>query len=211
MNKKIAIIDYNLGNLFSVQQACKYVGIDAIITNNIPQILDSSGIILPGVGSFNSAIKRIIDLGLDKVIKAEIKKGKPFMGICLGFQLLFTESEEFCLTKGLDIIAGRVIKFHDKKEKIRIPHIGWNKIQFPENTNWNNTILNQLDNFTFMYFVHSFYVIPKNNCNLLTITDYGNIRFCSGIKKDNIYGFQFHPEKSGINGLKIYNEFKKIL
>ena len=133
------------------------------------------------------------------------------MGICLGFQLLFTESEEFCLTKGLDIIKGHVVKFDDKNENIRVPHIGWNMIKLPENNTWENTLLKQIDDFTFMYFVHSFYVVPQNYDNVLTITDYENIRFCSGIKKDNIYGFQFHPEKSGINGLKIYHEFNKIL
>ncbi len=207
----VAIIDYKMGNLFSVQRACENVGLNSLITSDIEVVKNSRAIILPGVGSFAEAMKNLDDLGLTKAIKAFVKTGKPFMGICLGFQLLYTESEEFGTTKGLDILKGTVIKFpqnNSNGELIRIPHIGWNQIFPIQNEKpWNNSLLEGIAPGEYMYFVHSFYVKPENDNFTLTKTEYKDFEFCSSIMKDNIFAAQFHPEKSAKSGLGIYNKF----
>ncbi len=211
----VAIIDYKMGNLFSVQRACENVGLNSLITSDINIIEKSRAIILPGVGSFAEAMKNLDSLGLSDAIRAFIKTGKPFMGVCLGFQLLYTESEEFGLTKGLDILEGTVKKFplHTSDGTlIRVPHIGWNQI-FPLNNGnlWNDSLLFNIPPGEYMYFVHSYYVSPKNNQHTITKTEYSGFEFCSCIKKDNIFATQFHPEKSAAVGLKIYKQFSNYI
>ncbi len=207
----VAIIDYKMGNLFSVQRACENIGLNSLITSDIEVVKNSRAIILPGVGSFAEAMKNLNNLGLTKAIKAFVKTGKPFMGICLGFQLLYTESEEFGTTKGLDILKGTVMKFPQNNpngELIRVPHIGWNQIFSMQNEkSWNNSLLEGITPGEYMYFVHSFYVKPENDNFTLTRTEYKDFEFCSSIMKDNIFASQFHPEKSAKSGLRIYNKF----
>lgn len=207
--KKVSIIDFDGGNLFSVIQACKHVGIEATVTNDFNEIKTSDGLILPGVGSFPHAMKILNSKKLVTPIKDFIKSNKPFMGICLGFQLLFSKSSEFENCDGLDIIKGTVNKFNFNNKKCKVPQIGWNKIY--SESNWLDSPLNKIVNDEYMYFVHSYFVDPLNKNEVLSYTKYENFKYCSSIKKNNIFATQFHPEKSGLEGLKIYKEWSKLL
>ncbi|KPA17963.1 imidazole glycerol phosphate synthase, glutamine amidotransferase subunit [Candidatus Magnetomorum sp. HK-1] len=219
-NKKIsvAIIDYEMGNLFSISNACKYVGIEPCITNSKTDIIQSDAIILPGVGAFGDAIKSLIKLDLVSPIIDFVASGKHIFGICLGMQLLMAKSFEFGEHNGLDIIEGSVIKLNTFKDsensRQKIPHVGWAGINLKENDNskkWEKTLLYGLNKLTHMYFVHSYYVKPDNEDDILSISSYGNTNFCSSIHRKNIFGCQFHPERSGNNGLLIYRNFKKVI
>ena len=207
--KKVSIVDFEGGNLFSVIQACKSIGLNATITNDYNEILISDGLILPGVGSYPHAMKVLKKKDLVSPIKDFISSGKPFMGICLGFQLLFTESEEFENCKGLNLIEGSVRKFSFKDKLVKVPQIGWNKIY--KSKDWKNTPFKNLKHDEYMYFVHSYYVKPLMKENILSLTKYEDFEYCSSIKKNNILATQFHPEKSGIEGIKIYKEWSKLL
>jgi len=212
-----SIIDYGMGNLFSVKQACRYAGIDPVITADRSVIRDSDALILPGVGAFGDAMKCLEDMGLIPVIKDFISTGKPFMGICLGLQLLMSESEEFGNHKGLDIIKGRVVKFPENNEdgnKNKVPQVCWNRICMNSNTvhkGWENTPLMGIDDGEFMYFVHSYYVLLDNKELILSTTDYGGMEYCSSILWKNVFAVQFHPEKSATEGLKIYKTWIGLL
>lgn len=207
--KKVSIIDFEGGNLFSVIQACKHVGVKASVTNDLNEIETSDGLILPGVGSFPYAMKVLNSKNLVTPIKDFIKSNKPFMGICLGFQLLFSKSTEFGNCDGLDIIKGTVNKFDFSNKKCKVPQIGWNKIY--SESNWLDSPLNKIVKDEYMYFVHSYFVDPLNKNEVLSYTKYENFEYCSSIKKNNIFATQFHPEKSGVEGLKIYKEWSKLL
>jgi glutamine amidotransferase len=207
----VAIIDYKLGNLHSVKSACDHVNLHSVITSDPNVILNSKAAILPGVGAFKEAMDFLNKSKLNLTIKEFIETKKPFLGVCLGMQLLFENSEEFGHHPGLGVIKGKIVKFnfnHNKINNCSIPQIGWNKI-YPKNKNWENTILESNQDEDFMYFVHSYYAVPEEDC-VLSITNYGDIEFCSSIQYKNIYATQFHPEKSGKKGLKIYKFFKKI-
>jgi glutamine amidotransferase len=209
---KIIIIDYNLGNLFSVQHACTSLGLDAKISQDPKEIKQAKAIILPGVGAFNEAMNNLKKLNLRTPIQDHVNEGKPFFGICLGLQLLFTESDEFGNSKGLNLIPGKVLKFPKEVNgnKLIVPQIGWNTITPTNNGNgFKNTPLEDLKDNEFAYFVHSYYVLPDNQADSLTNTDYEGHHYCSSIIKNNIFATQFHPEKSGIEGLKIYRNWAK--
>lgn len=213
MNKKVAIVDYQLGNLFSVRQACLYFGVDAVITSNPDVVAESDYLILPGVGAFTDAMKNMDNLGLSMAVKDYINSGKNFMGVCLGLQLLFSESEEFGSSSGLGIIEGLVKKFNpldDRQQRVKIPQINWNKIARPITTTWEGTPLADCKENDYMYFVHSYYVHPESEKDILTMTTYGDQQYCSSVFRDNIFACQFHPEKSGVDGLKIYKLFLNI-
>lgn len=223
----ITIIDYGMGNLRSVQKALERYCSNVIVSSSAQDILDADKIILPGVGAFKVAMDELKKRSLIDPINASIEKGKPFLGICLGLQLLFSESEEGGKIKGLDIIKGKVKRFKEK-DGLKIPHMGWNSIKSTvhgrhsiDNTKsvdhgpWtmdsssNNKILNGVASGSYMYFVHSYYVAPKNKEVILCETDYGT-KFTSGVRMDNVYGFQFHPEKSQLIGLKIIENFVRL-
>ncbi len=216
-NLHVAIIDCEIGNLFSIKRACEYVGLNPVITTNKSTIVGSEAIILPGVGAFGDAMNSLERLDLIATIKEFIETGKPFMGICLGMQLLLSESEEFGNHKGLDIINGSVVKFSVKNgenEKNKVPQVGWNQIFKPPFANedyWDKSPLKYTKNGEYMYFVHSYYVIPNSYKNILTISNYAGIEYASSIVKDNIFAFQFHPELSGIKGIEIFKNFKTII
>lgn len=195
----ISIIDYGMGNLRSVEKALLYLGFKAKITSASKDILNADAIILPGVGAFSEAMKNLERLKIKESILKSLKNGKPFLGICLGMQLLFTESEEFGKTLGLNIILGKVKKF---PKKLKTPHLGWNQIEFES----NSKLLKGISNYSFVYFVHSYYVEPEDKKVILAKTNYG-IKFTSMIAKENIFGCQFHPEKSQDVGLKILKNF----
>ncbi len=211
--KKVVIVDYQLGNLFSVNQALINIGLDAKISLNPADIEQADALVLPGVGAFKDAMQNLTSLGLKEPIKQFIKSGKPFLGICLGLQLLFTESEEFGSTKGLDVISGKVKKFsnrNDSDELQKVPQISWNTINKVSTNGWQNTPLMHLEDKEDMYFVHSFYVEPANEQIVLTKTTYGDLTYVSSILQENIFACQFHPEKSAEEGLKIYRTWAEL-
>lgn len=206
--KKVVIIDYNLGNLFSVKQACDTIGINAKISSDKSDIDQADALILPGVGAFIEAMQNLDKLGLTEAIKDNVRAGKPIFGVCLGLQLLFTRSEEFGSGEGLDLIKGVIKKFpatYDDK-KVKVPQIAWNRIT-SHKQNWEHTPLCDIAENEFMYFVHSYYVEPSADTCVLTNTNYEGIEYCSGILSDNIFATQFHPEKSAQKGISIYKNW----
>lgn len=218
----IAIVDYGLGNLFSVKHACSYVGMETIITSNRQEIMQADVVILPGVGAFGDAMQTLIRLDLVSPLKDIANSGKYLIGICLGMQLMMTESYEFGHHKGLGIIEGSVIRFKKPKGsfgKLKVPHIGWNSIYKPNrwignsiNDNcWEDTPVAGSNDGEFMYFIHSFYAVPEKNEMILSISKYGDIEFCSSLKYKNVFAFQFHPERSGPSGLLIYHNIAKLI
>jgi glutamine amidotransferase len=195
----IAIVDYGMGNLRSVEKGFKKVGVDAVVTSD-PGIVDNAtAIVLPGVGAFRDCIRNLTDLSLTESIVRSIEKGKPYLGICLGLQVLFSESEEFGTCRGLDIFRGRVLRFRIKE---KVPHMGWNTIRIAKKP----PILSEIPDNSYFYFVHSFYVAPDDAGVTAATTDYG-VTFTSMIWKDNVFATQFHPEKSQELGLRILKGF----
>ncbi len=209
---EVIIIDYHLGNLFSVVQACLKVGINARISSKIDDIYNADALILPGVGAFPEAMKNINKLGIYNPIREKVKSGHPILGICLGQQLLLSESEEFVNSKGLDLIPGLIKKFPREVNNhiLTIPQIGWNRIYNNDISKWNGTPLENIENNSFMYFVHSFYTIPEDNDAICSLTNYDGFEYCSSLAKKNIFSTQFHPEKSAEKGLKIYKKWAEI-
>lgn len=203
---KIAIIDYNLGNLFSVYRACEMAGVVPEITSNPQDLLMADAAILPGVGAFKAAMLNLKSNGMNDAILEFVRKGKPFLGICLGLQLLFDSSEEFENAEGLGLIRGDVRKFQFEDSSINVPQITWNSIQ-QKNLEWENTPLMGIRNKEYLYFVHSYFVVPSSSDIVLTETSYHDFTYCSAIKQDNIFATQFHPEKSGPIGLRIYKNW----
>ena len=205
----IAIIDYGMGNLRSVQKAFEKVGFEALVTADPKVVLEAERIVLPGVGAFRDCMTNLEQGGFIEPILKVIRDGRPFLGICLGLQLLFSESEEFGLHKGLNVIPGRVLRFPEGMteggEELKVPHMGWNQLSvrrcppafsaIPDGANF--------------YFVHSYYVQPEDTAVVATTTNYG-IEFCSSIWKDNIVATQFHPEKSQEMGLAILKNFGEL-
>lgn len=211
MISKCLILDYGMGNLKSVNAACEFYNIDTIISNNKNEISNCSSLILPGVGSFKKAMENLNRHNLLEDIIKHANKHKPLLGICLGMQLLFEESEEFGKTEGLGLMKGKVKKFNLKNIKDqKIPHVGWSPI-FKSSQRWEKTILANIREYEKMYFVHSFFVNTDDEDIIASKTNYGGLDFCSSIYKENIFATQFHPEKSGKEGLKIYEEFGKII
>ncbi len=203
----IAIIDYGSGNLRSVQKAFEKLGFSAEITKDKAAIRGAKGVVLPGVGSFDAAIKELRQLGLESAIEGSIAMGKPFLGICLGMQHLFGSSEEG-KERGLGLLDGDVRKFKFKGSAwadLSVPHMGWNRLLVKHRSH----ILEGIEDGSMVNFAHSYYVDPKDQMQVATRTDYG-IEFVSSIWKDNIFGIQFHPEKSGDIGLRIIKNFGKL-
>jgi len=208
----IAIIDYGMGNLKSVQKAFEAVGADVLVTNNEQHINNAKKIVLPGVGAFGDAVLNLKKLRILECIKNNIKSGKFFLGLCLGMQLLFEKSKESPKEKGLGIFDGEVIGFNFKgnnNSSLKIPHIGWNQIKKTYQCDIKNDILSDVNDDSFVYFVHSFYVALEDTKIAYTTTQYG-VSFTSSIAKENVFGFQFHPEKSQGVGLKIIKKFVTI-
>ena len=210
-NKKITIIDYGVGNLLSLKRAFEKVDADVLVTSNYKEIINSSSVVLPGVGAFKNAMKSIKNLNLIEPLKIIADKGVPLLGICLGAQLLLSKSEEFGITEGIDIIKGDVkhIKtFNIEKKKIIIPHMGWcNIVPTNEIKNKGNVLFKNLSEDDYFYFVHSFVSKPHNKDHLLYQTKYEEIEVTAIHGNKNVYGFQFHPEKSGLSGLKLLKNF----
>ncbi|MHA1272186.1 MAG: imidazole glycerol phosphate synthase subunit HisH [Promethearchaeota archaeon] len=203
MSLKIAIIDYEMGNLKSIYKCLKHIGVEATITDDKKFILNSDGIILPGVGAFGDAMAHLKKKGLIDVIRDAVRDKKPLFGICLGLQLLYTKSYEMGEHQGLNLIPGEVIMF-DISKVDKVPQIGWNSVKFLDKSHF---LVQGIPNNSYFYFVHSFYGVPENKKYGLGITDYGEIEYYSMVAKDNIIATQFHPEKSSKYGIKIYQNF----
>ncbi|MFC1496375.1 imidazole glycerol phosphate synthase subunit HisH [Candidatus Margulisiibacteriota bacterium] len=203
----ITIIDYGAGNLRSVQKALEQLGYNATISSDRTEIKKSNGIILPGVGSFDATINELRSKGLEGVIEEVIALQKPFLGICLGYQLLFQSSEEG-KEKGFGIIEGKVKRFsfaNTSFQNYQVPHMGWNRLLIKH----KNPLMENILEGSMVYFAHSYYPVPDNPNVVATETDYG-INFVSSIAKGNLFGIQFHPEKSGEIGLKILKNFAQL-
>jgi glutamine amidotransferase len=210
MNKNVVIIDYGIGNVKSILNAFLKIGARPIISSDEKVIMSADALILPGVGAFQTGMLNLERANLIPIIYSFISSGKPILGICLGMQLLFDESDEFIKTKGLGIIEGSVKSLNSmSKSSLKLPHVGWNEIAEPENGKWSNSILESTKFNSDVYFVHSFAAVPHKNKDILATSNYLGIDFCAAVKKDNIFGVQFHPEKSGIIGLKMLSDFLK--
>ncbi|OGW54561.1 MAG: imidazole glycerol phosphate synthase, glutamine amidotransferase subunit [Nitrospirae bacterium RIFCSPLOW2_12_42_9] len=200
----IAIIDYGMGNLRSVEKAFEYVGHRAFVAKHPTDVSDASHVVLPGVGGFPECMKNLENTGMIDAVYKSIESGKQFLGICLGLQLLFSESEEFGCHNGLNILEGRVVRFTPGHE-FKVPHMGWNQIMIKREV----PLLKGIPDNSFVYFVHSYYVIPSDKEIISTQSDYGG-EFVSSVWKDNIFACQFHPEKSQEIGLRILKNFGDI-
>ena len=209
LSKKITIIDYGCGNILNLARAIKFIGYEVDITHDKNKIINSSYVILPGVGAFGNAMKQIEKYNLHNTILEYAKSNKPLLGICLGMQILLTVSYEFGVHKGLGLIEGKVIKISNEKNKeIKIPHMGWNEI-YPNNNKkeWKNKILKNSSIGKSFYFVHSFVCITKDNDSTIAVCNYSDISIPAVIATGNVYGCQFHPEKSADNGLAVLKNF----
>ena len=207
----IASIDYGMGNLRSVHKALETVGARAEVTRDPERIRRARGMVLPGVGAFKDCMHNLTELGLVPVIREFVASGKPYLGICLGLQLLFEQSEEFGRVPGLGLLPGRVVRFDDPlKERdgtpLKVPHMGWNTVDFRN----PSPLLEGLPPQAYFYFVHSFHVVPEKQDMVATTTHYG-IDFVSGVHHENIHAFQFHPEKSQKLGLKVLENFTRLV
>jgi glutamine amidotransferase len=200
----IAIVDYGMGNLRSVEKAFLKVGVDARIVSDKESVDNASGIVLPGVGAFRDCIRNLTDADLTGSIVRSIEKGKPFFGICLGLQVLFSESEEFGVCKGLDLFRGKVVRFPEGA--LKVPHMGWNNVRIERRP----PVFDGIPDDSYFYFVHSFYVVPEDKGIIAGTTDYG-AEFTSMVWKDNVFATQFHPEKSQELGLKILKGFGEFV
>ncbi len=198
----IVIIDYGMVNLKNIYNSLKYLNIQSKISNEIKDIKVADKLILPGVGAFNKAMDNLNNLGLSNVIKEKVNSGTPLLGICLGMQMIFKKGYENGICEGLGFIDGEV-KLLEPKEKVKIPHIGWNKLEY----NKKNNLINGLDENSFVYYVHSYAVTNIKDENLIGFSNYGGIKVPSMVFNGNVYGTQFHPEKSGEVGLKILKNF----
>lgn len=200
----IGIIDYGAGNLQSVKKALDFIGAESVITDNPEIINNCDKILLPGVGSFGDAMNSMRAKNLVDTIKQNALSGKPFLGICLGLQLLFEESEESPNAEGLGILKGKIRKFPSDMG-LKIPHIGWNSIEVKQ----KDTLFKGIPDNSYVYFVHSYYLEAENEEDIATVTNYG-IDFHSGVGRGNIFATQFHPEKSGDVGLQILRNFASM-
>lgn len=200
----IAIIDYDAGNIKSVEKALLALGEEVIVTSDARQILEADGVILPGVGAFGDAMKKLKDYGLVEVIHQVVEKKTPFLGICLGLQLLFESSEESPGVKGLGILEGQIVRIPDG-EGIKVPHIGWNSLTYPN----KGRLFEGIAENSYVYFVHSYYLRAKEDSIVTAATEYGTYIHAS-VEKDNVFACQFHPEKSSDVGLTILKNFIQI-
>ena len=202
---RVTIVDYQMGNLRSVQKALEHVGAEATITNSASEIAAADRLILPGVGAFRDAIREIQNRDLVKPIKDFIASGRPFLGICLGLQLLFDVSEEGGIYEGLGVLPGRVVRF-DLPAEYKVPHMGWNRVKQEQA---GLGMFDGLPADPYFYFVHSYYVRPDDASLCWLSSDYGGA-FCAAVARDNVMATQFHPEKSQKHGLQLLENFSRI-
>lgn len=213
---RIAIVDYALGNLYSVARACERVDLDVIITSDASQLFAADAVVLPGVGAFGDAMANLRQRDLVSPLREIAMSEKPLFGICLGLQLLMTESEEFGCHQGLGIIPGRVVHLgapRGKRGTLKIPHVGWNRVELPmvAGADWDSSPLHGVPNGTYFYFVHSYCIEPDDRRVVLSETTYGDRRFCSSVQQGNVVAFQYHPERSAADGNKVYENIAAMI
>ena len=200
-----------MGNLRSVQKGFEAVGAEAIVTSDSSKILSANSVVLPGVGAFKECMANLDNLNLIDTVHKSVNSGKPFLGICLGLQLLFSQAEEFGKVEGLGILSGKVVGFKDAQPKsesgepLKIPHMGWNRVRVAP----GNPLFESVADESYFYFVHSYYVVPQDPTVIATTTNYG-IDFASGVHFENVHAFQFHPEKSQRLGLTMLKNFSQL-
>ncbi len=201
----IAIIDYDAGNIKSVEKAFQALGQDVVVTRDKETILSAEGVILPGVGAFGDAMKKLEDYDLVETIHKVVDARTPFLGICLGLQLMFEESEETPGVKGLGLLKGKIIRIPDG-EGLKIPHIGWNNLSYPS----EGRLYKDIPEDSFVYFVHSYYLQAEEPEIVMATTEYG-VTIHASVEKDNVFACQFHPEKSSAVGMKILENFVAVV
>ncbi len=215
MSRRVVVIDYGMGNLLSVQRGLEACGAEVEISADAEVVARADRLVLPGVGAFESGMHELKVRGLVNAIGEFVARERPLLGICLGMQMLLSESEEFGQHKGLNLIPGRVVKIpdYDNSGAIvrKIPHIGWSAIKYPEGrTDWSGSLLQNTKDVEFFYFVHSFMAVSENSENILAQCDYSGLRINAVVCRDNVIGSQFHPEKSGNSGLKVLQTFLEL-
>ncbi|OCA89097.1 imidazole glycerol phosphate synthase subunit HisH [Pseudobacillus wudalianchiensis] len=202
----IGIVDYGMGNLFSVSKALERIGVPYIISDSAEELNETRGLILPGVGSFRDAMTLLKEKKLDEFLHAYVESGRPLLGICLGMQLLFQESEENGRTQGLGLLKGRVVRIPiDQDDRVKVPHMGWNQLTFHQ----ESPVLHAVEE-GFVYFVHSYYVDRMDKEALLASTVY-SVEIPAVVGRDNVFGMQFHPEKSSRVGMQLLTNFVKAM
>jgi glutamine amidotransferase len=214
----VAIVDYGLGNLHNVERACQTVGMAAKITSSPEEVLRAPAAILPGVGAFGDAIAALRSSGVAEALRELVESGRPLFGICLGFQLLMTESFEFGRHRGLGFIPGSVVRLPNPADAgggYKVPHVGWNRV-WKKNADGttgsgSRTLLDAVADGEYMYFVHSFVVVPSEANAIASTTHYGGVEFCSSGGRGSVFGCQYHPERSGVEGLKLYARFAQTI
>lgn len=207
---KVTIIDYGVGNLQSLRKVFAALGADTVFSEDAKDIDEAKAVILPGVGAFAAGMRGLEIRGLIDAVKKFARSGKPMLGICLGAQLLFSKGFEFGEHDGLGIIQGQVVRFPELAEREKIPHVGWNRVS-SKNVPWSSGIFQSFSEPFDAYFVHSYICVPDDAKNILSVTSYGGMEFCSALKVGNVFGTQFHPEKSGEAGLAIMKNFLKLI
>lgn len=215
MNKAVVIIDYGMGNLLSVQRGLEARGAQVKISSDPDVVALSDRLVLPGVGAFESGMAELKQAGLIDAINQFVTTGRPLLGICLGMQMLLTESEEFGQHAGLNLIPGRVVKIPDytgsHQKKRKIPCIGWSSLKYSTGrVSWSDSLLSQTEEGEFFYFVHSYMAVPDSYQDVLAESDYRGTRIVATVCRNNVMGCQFHPEKSGEDGLKVLNRFLQM-
>jgi glutamine amidotransferase len=214
---RVAIVDYGMGNLFSVKHACERAGLQATITSSRAEVLAADAVIVPGIGAFSDAMETLRQHDLVAALQEVAASDKPLVGICLGMQLLMTESFEFGRHAGLGIIPGSVVRFQTPQGNtglLKVPEVCWNLLYRVKSENgdpWADTLLTGLPDGVFMYFVHSYYCRPEDPGVTLSLTRYGHIEFCSSLRYRNIFACQCHPERSGPSGLQVYRNLAALL
>lgn len=215
MPTQVTIVDYGVGNISSVSRAIQHFGAEARLTDNPDEIINATRLVLPGVGAFSNGMQGLRERGLVEPLRAYAASGRPLLGICLGMQMLLTASEEFGEHEGLGIIPGRVIPVAANNGNgipLKVPHIGWSDLRIPPSRQtWDKTLLEAVSIGSGMYFVHSFSAVPTHEEHRLADTMYGDCRISAAIQMDNVTGCQFHPEKSGLAGLRIIQNFVNAL
>lgn len=213
-NGPVTVVDYGLGNLFSIERALDHLGFSANITSDPQAIRQAGRVVLPGVGAFGDGMRQLRARGLVGPIQEFASSGRPLLGICLGMQLLFDESEEFGQSDGLGLIEGKVIRLKDQDPTgahVKLPHIGWNELRQPEHGDqWGSSALDGLDDGDAVYFVHTFIPHPETDSVTIARMNYGGHWYCAAVQKQNVLGMQFHPEKSGEVGLQILRNFLAV-
>ena len=210
MARKVTVIDYGVGNIFSVSRAIEHFGGEVVLTDDAKVVRASDRVLLPGVGAFANGMEQLRARGLVEPLREYAASGKPFLGICLGMQMLMTMSEEFGSHEGLGIVPGRVVQIagHANGAPVKVPHIGWNALERPASrARWDGTILEGVPEKANTYFVHSYAVVPEHEADRLADTWHGDFRISAAIQHANVSGCQFHPEKSGPTGLAIIENF----